>query len=86
MELNFKKFQGGAIPRIPLEARTFGARLENRSAFILDSQLVVIQTTMATWRNDFFSLSIFNICPFFFAFFYAKNNNNNSSLFNCQII
>ena len=48
MELNFKKFQGGAIPRIPLEARTFDARLENRSAFILVSQLVVIQTTMAT--------------------------------------
>ena len=48
MELNSKKFQGGARPWTPLEACAFGARLENRSAFILDSQLVVIQTTMAT--------------------------------------
>ena len=47
MELNSKKFQGGARPYPPppppLEACAFGARLENRSAFILDSLVVVIR-------------------------------------------
>ena len=43
MELNSKKFQGGARPYTPLEACAFGARLENRSAFILDSLVVVIR-------------------------------------------
>ena len=43
MELNSKKFQGGARPWIPLEACAFGARLGHRSVFILDLRLVVIQ-------------------------------------------
>ena len=38
-ELKFKKIPGGAYPRTRLDACAFGARLGNRSLFILDPRL-----------------------------------------------
>ena len=38
-ELKFKKIPGGAYPRTRLDAWAFGARLGNRSLFILDPRL-----------------------------------------------
>ena len=41
-ELKSKKLHGGACPRTPLEPCAFGARLGNRSPFILDPRLQIL--------------------------------------------
>ena len=82
MELNSKKFQGRARPYTPLEACAFGARLENRSAFILDSLVIVIRKFLIPWQRGerlFLSIHLQHLpVGFFFAFLRLEKINNSN--------
>ena len=69
-EWKSKKFPGGARLRTPLEACAFGARLGNRSVFILDPRLFSLGSSAAVFRFCFcfcffFSLNTVRCVKFF---------------------